>query len=405
MSKKKKKSKNKNYFDKLIDEIDLESNFSVFEVVIIVFISIIFGIIIGYLITTNRNVELSKNSKLNEFISTYNKIKKNYYKDIDEDKLIDSAINGMVSSLDDDHSMFLNETNSIEYNRSIDGEYVGIGITIQYSEEQSVIIDVKKDSPADKAGVKVNDILLKINDTDADKIYEDNFIYKAMGKAGNKVKLTIKRDDKEKVYSMKSAIIELDSVSSEMKEDNIGYIKISAFSSNTYKQFNSHLLKLEKDGMKSLIIDVRDNLGGNLLQARQVLSMFFNKNTVLYQVQSNKTKKKVYSTTFDSRNYKVVVIANGNTASPAEVLVSCFKEKYKNGIVVGEKTYGKGTIQKTLSLSTGSNVKYTTNYWFTANGEAVDGLGIKPDFEAFLSSENPDDDLQLKFALDKIKES
>ena len=397
-----KKKKNTSLIDKIFDLFDFNYNFNSFEVVIIILISIIFGIIVGYLITSNRAIELSGNSKLSEFVTVYNKIKKNYYKDVDDDKLIDAAIKGMVNSLDDDHSIFLNESNSKNYNMTNDGEYIGIGITFKYEEDKCTIIDVKKDGPADKAGVKVDDILLKINDVDVTKVYEDNFLENLMKKEGTKIKLTIKRDDKEKNIKMKTSVIEIDSVFSKMLDDKIGYIKIDTFSTKTYKQFRSQLVNLENDDMKSLIIDVRNNTGGNLQQTRQILSMFLNKGTVLYQVKSGNKKTKAYSSSFESRNYNVVVLANEYSASASEVLVSCFKEKYKNAIIVGTKTYGKGTIQKTYSLSDGSNIKYTTNYWLTANGEAVDELGIKPDFEVEQGEDTSKDD-QLEFAINKLK--
>ena len=174
MSKKKTKKKKKNnkkkknisLIDKIFDLFDFNYNFNSFEVVIIILISIIFGIIVGYLITSNRAIELSGNSKLSEFVTVYNKIKKNYYKDVDDDKLIDAAIKGMVNSLDDDHSIFLNESNSKNYNMTNDGEYIGIGITFKYEEDKCTIIDVKKDGPADKEGILEGDTLISINDVD-----------------------------------------------------------------------------------------------------------------------------------------------------------------------------------------------------------------------------------------------
>ena len=395
-----------------IEDDDTNITFTLMEVTIIILISIVFGIIVGYIITYNRS-EHNRNYHSREILEVYNNIVDNYYYEVDEDKLVDAAVEGMIGSLSDPYSYYMNKHNTEQFNESIDGYFVGIGVTVQYDKDtgNNTIIKVLDSSPAGKAGLKEGDILVKVNKTKLKGVYGDKLVKLIRGKAGSIVNITVKRGNKTKSYNVKRDIIELDSVSSKLLEENdqkIGYIRIDTFASNTYKQFNKQLKKLENKDMDSLIIDVRNNPGGHLNQARQILSLFFNKKTILYQIDNQKYKQKVYSLTKDTKDYKVAILINGESASASEVVASCFKENYKNGILIGEKTYGKGTVQKSKSLSTGTSIKYTTEKWLTSKGKWIEGKGIKPDHEVKQSDEyyekpNYETDTQLQEALKLLK--
>ncbi len=400
-------------FNELGFDLDGDSKFSIFEVIIVTFISIIFGIIVGYILTyTSTPIKAIKSDhNLEEIISTYNTLKDNYYDDVDEDSLADNAIKGMVSSLDDSYSSFMDNKTTESFNESVDGYFVGIGVTIMYSDEYNQIIKVDEDGPGDKAGLKVNDIILSVDGKSVKGVYGEELTSLIKGKSGTKVKIKIKRGDTTKNITVKRGIIEIENVTSHLLEENgkkIGYINVDIFASNTYKQFKKNLNRMEKKKAESLIIDLRDNPGGHLSQTRDILSMFFDKKTVLYELKNKNKVSKIYSSSNEKRNYPIVILVNGNSASASEVMASCFKDNYKNVTVVGTKTYGKGTVQQTIKLSSGTSFKYTTEKWLTSKGKSIDGVGLNPDINVELEQSyysNPiyENDLQIQKAVEILK--
>lgn len=396
-------------------EIDLEgdSKFSIFEVIIVTFISIIFGIIVGYILTyTSTPIKAIKSDpNLEEIISAYNTLKNNYYDDVDEVSLADNAIKGMVSSLNDSYSSFMDNKTAESFNESVDGFFVGIGVTIMYSDGYNQIIKVDDSGPGDKAGLKVNDIILSVDGNSVKGVYGEELTSLIKGKSGSKVKIMIKRGNVTKTVTVKRGIIEIENVTSHLLEENgkkIGYINVAVFASNTFKQFRKNLSRMEKKNAEALIIDLRDNPGGHLSQTRDILSMFFNKKTVLYELQNKNKVYKIYSSSNDTRNYPIVILVNGNSASASEVMASCFNDNYKNATIVGTKTYGKGTVQQTVKLSSGTSFKYTTEKWLTSKGKTVDGVGINPDInieldQSYYSNPTYENDLQVKKAVEILK--
>lgn len=396
-------------------EIDLEgdSKFSIFEVIIVTFISIIFGIIVGYILTyTSTPIKAIKSDpNLEEIISAYNTLKNNYYDDVNEVSLADNAIKGMVSSLNDSYSSFMDNKTAESFNESVDGYFVGIGVTIMYSDGYNQIIKVDDSGPGDKAGLKVNDIILSVDGNSVKGVYGEELTSLIKGKSGSKVKIMIKRGNVTKTVTVKRGIIEIENVTSHLLEENgkkIGYINVAVFASNTFKQFRKNLSRMEKKNAEALIIDLRDNPGGHLSQTRDILSMFFNKKTVLYELQNKNKVSKIYSSSNDTRNYPIVILVNGNSASASEVMASCFNDNYKNATIVGTKTYGKGTVQQTVKLSSGTSFKYTTEKWLTSKGKTVDGVGINPDInieldQRYYSNPTYENDLQVQKAVEILK--
>lgn len=396
-------------------EIDLEgdSKFSIFEVIIVTFISIIFGIIVGYILTyTSTPIKAIKSDpNLEEIISAYNTLKNNYYYDVDEVSLADNAIKGMVSSLNDSYSSFMDNKTAESFNESVDGFFVGIGVTIMYSDGYNQIIKVDDSGPGDKAGLKVNDIILSVDGNSVKGVYGEELTSLIKGKSGSKVKIMIKRGNVTKTVTVKRGIIEIENVTSHLLEENgkkIGYINVAVFASNTFKQFRKNLSRMEKKNAEALIIDLRDNPGGHLSQTRDILSMFFDKKTVLYELQNKNKVSKIYSSSNDTRNYPIVILVNGNSASASEVMASCFSDNYKNATIVGTKTYGKGTVQQTVKLSSGTSFKYTTEKWLTSKGKTVDGVGINPDInieldQRYYSNPTYENDLQVQKAVEILK--
>lgn len=407
-----KKLKMENFFNTLNFDLENDSKFSIFEVVIIIFISIVFGIIVGYVLTYTRSPlgSVKSNSKLSEIISTYNSIKDNYYKEIDDDTLVNAAVSGMIGSLDDKYSNYMDSSTTDSFNESVEGSFVGIGITIMYDGEYNKIIAVDDKGPSNKI-LKVDDLIVEVSGKDVRGIYGDDLKKLIRGKVGTTVKIKVLRNNKNLTFSIKRTNIEIETVKSnyfDVESKRIGYLDVDVISSNTYKQFNKNLKRLENKNIDSLIIDLRDNPGGHLSQTKEILSMFFNKKTVLYQLKDKDTKKKINSSSNETRSYPIVILVNDGSASASEIITSCFMENYNNIKVVGTTTYGKGTVQQSHQLSTGTSIKYTVQEWLTSKGKSINEKGIKPDEELLMNSEyysNPtyNTDNQLQKAIEILK--
>lgn len=390
------------------------NSFNTIEVLIIIIVSITFGIVVGVSLSFFRDEYRGEkvSNSLQELITVYQNILDSYYKNIDEKDLADAAIDGMMSSLDDPYSTYMDEENTETFNETVDGSYVGIGITITVDKNGDFsILDVANDSPAEKAKIKKGDVIIDIDGKELDGVSLDEVTTMVKGKEGSKLSLTILRDGKKIKKTVSRGSIDLVSVNSQvyaLNNGNAGYISISSFAANTYKQFKKELKKVEDKNIMSLIIDVRSNPGGHLSQTKKILELFIKKNKVLYQVEfkGNKTKIKDQTKTF--RSYPVVILVNSSSASASEILAAAFKDSYTNVTILGETTYGKGTVQTAYSLSDGSSLKYTTERWLTPKGKWIDGKGVTPDKEVLLTDEyleNPiaENDLQLQSALDILE--
>lgn len=421
MFKRKKKKEKKSFIKKIVDAlfideeemekkkvVDSKKRFTIFEMVIVGFILLVFGIVTGCLITmyTDTVIGAKLDSKTMEFLKTYNTIRENYYDDVNEDALIDSGISGMINSLGDEHSTYMDPSSTNDFNNSVEGKYVGVGITIKYENDVTSIIDIFENSPAAKDGLEVGDIIVEVNGIDVTGEDSSDIASIISGDVGKVINLVVLRNNERVNVTTSLAEIELDSVYTEIKEDNnkkIGYIQITNFASNTYKQFNKKLKALEKENIDSLIIDVRGNTGGHLSVVTDILDLFFDKGTVLYQIQDKKSTVKYSAKRDDKREYPVVVLTNHGSASASEILASCFKERYSDATIVGTTTYGKGTVQKTGSLSDGSSYKFTTQKWLTSKGKWINEKGVKPDVEVELGDDLGVDE-QLDAAINILKE-
>ncbi len=395
---KKKSKKTRRLFEKKKRE-----TFSLTEVGFLTLMTLMLGILLGVMLCYCKiNILDASDKKLQEIISTYNNISNNSIYNVDKDKIADAAISGMIESIDDNYSDFLTKDETKSFDQSLGGYYEGLGITITKDEaNNTVIMEVAKGSPADKAGIKRDDILISVDDKDAttDDIFT---ISDYVSKAGKKtLNVTVKRNNKELEFKMKRARVEVESATFGTYGD-LGYIDINNFALNTGKQFNEKLKEAKKYKVKGLIIDLRDNPGGHLGQVNSIVEPFFKKNTVIYQIKDNKVISKVKTNNKDSMNIPVVILVNESSASASEIVASCFAENYKNVTLVGKTTYGKGTIQKEVKLSTGSSIKYTTQKWLTSKGKWLDhenNIGIKPDVEVdYCNDKVCKEDMQLEKA-------
>lgn len=397
----------------IIFERDRDSMYSFKEVVVIMFFSLglgFFACLSFVKIFNNGRSYMALSNDLSKFVDTYYAIKDNYYGELDNEKLVDSAIKGMISAIGDEYTSYSDTDDADNFKQTVSGIYEGIGCTVGVNlDNKIVVVDMFKDSPAEKAGLKVGDIIIKIDGEDfVGKSSTDMSNYVKFSK-NSKVVLTIIRDEETMELDVERKKIEIPYVSGEVitKDDmKIGYIDISLFSSTIYDQFKRELEKLEKENISGLVIDVRGNSGGYLSGVTDILNLFLKKGDVIYQLESGNKKQIKKDTTKEKRGYPVAVLVNGGSASASEILASAIKESY-NGFVVGTKTYGKGTVQQTTTLPDGSMVKYTVQKWLTPNGNWVNEVGVEPTDTVELDisyAENPimENDNQLQKALELV---
>lgn len=360
---------------------------------------------------TKTNIT-SNDDTIEEIIETYNYIKNNYYKDVDDKILVNGAVKGMTEALGDKYSEFIEESESDTYNIILEGEYYGIGVQIADLENKQIMItNIIANSPASKTDLKAGDIITKLNGESTENMTSSDIGKQIKGAKNVEFAITIKRNDQEKTIKVRTEKVILDSVTSEIiskDSKKVGYIYISIFAANTDTQFINKLAELEQSGIDSLIIDVRDNTGGHLSAITNILSSIMNSNKVIYQISNRDGKvEKIYSSGTKSKTYPIVVLGNGASASASELLISGLRESY-GAKFVGTKTFGKGSVQELQTISsTGEQYKITTKKWLTANGNSIDGVGITPDYAVELSEEymnNPsnDTDNQLQKALEII---
>lgn len=384
------------------------------EVIIVMIFSIGIGILMcfgGISIITGKNY-LAVTKDLKKVVDTYYAIVDNYYGELDRDKLIDGAVEGMISSVGDTFTSYSDIDSTSSFDETINGSYEGIGCTVATLEDGTIsVIDMFEDSPSYKAGLKVGDIILKV-DGESYEGKNSNDISNYIKNSGkSKIVLTVKRDSEEKDISINLSKVEIPHVSGKVIEQDskkIGYIKISLFASNSYKQFKNKLDELEKSNIDDLIIDVRDNSGGYLSSVTDICNLFLDKGKVIYQLEDSKGKVKKKDTTKEKRKYDIVVLINGGSASASEILASAIKESY-GGDIVGTNSYGKGTVQQTKKLLDGSMIKYTTQKWLTPDGNSINEVGVTPTKVVELNEEyfnNPttENDNQLQEAIKLILE-
>lgn len=414
---KKKKDSNKKVKEKKIEIVNDNKTkekelYTSKEVIIVMIFSIGIGILMcfgGISIITGKNY-LAVTKDLKKVVDTYYAIVDNYYGELDRDKLIDGAVEGMISSVGDTFTSYSDTDSTSSFDETINGSYEGIGCTVATLEDGTIsVIDMFEDSPSYKAGLKVGDIILKV-DGESYEGKNSNDISNYIKNSGkSKIVLTVKRDNEEKDISINLSKVEIPHVSGKVIEQDskkIGYIKISLFASNSYKQFKNKLDELEKSNIDDLIIDVRDNNGGYLSSVTDICNLFLDKGKVIYQLEDSKGKVKKKDTTKEKRKYDIVVLINGGSASASEILASAIKESY-GGDIVGTNSYGKGTVQQTKKLLDGSMIKYTTQKWLTPDGNSINEVGVTPTKVVELNEEyfnNPttENDNQLQEAINII---
>lgn len=330
--------------------------------------------------------------------------------DIDETKAIDGAIEGYIDSLGDEYTEYIPADEMKEYTESIMGNFVGIGIyMIQNTEKNLVqVLSPIRESPAEKAGIKAGDLITKVNGVSytADQMTEMSNTIK--GEEGSNVTIEVLRGEQTLTFEVTRAKVNTNPIYSEKLENNIGYLEITSFDEGVAEDFKSKYLALKEQGIKGLVIDLRDNGGGIVDEALKIVDYIVPKNqTTLITV--DKDGKEEVSKSKEDRLVEepVVVLVNSSSASASEIMAGALKD-LKCATIVGTRTYGKGVIQQLLTLSNGAGLKITVEEYYTPNKTKINKVGITPDYEVLLETSitrEPTDanDTQLNKAKEILK--
>lgn len=378
--------------------------------IIVVITSVISAITTGVIVYNNNQIiskikqaELTKDEDLSQFLDVYANITSEYYENIDKKELLSKAITAMMNYLGDDYTTHLDDESTSDLMNELSGEYKGIGVAI--NNEDKSITKVYPNTPASKAGIIAGDIIVGFNSQNVTRMSATEVV-NLIKNNNDTFTLTLKRGENNITVSLKNENIISPNIEYEfLNGTKIGYIYIKTFSSTLDTQVKDALNSLEKAGMKSLIIDLRDNTGGYLDAANSVASMFLEKGKKIYSLNYKNKLIEYKDETSEKRNYNIVLITNENTASASEVLAAALKESY-GAKIVGTKTFGKGKVQQVMNLEDGSMVKYTSAYWLTPNGTCIDEIGINPDY--VIENENTENkdvansDKQLEYALNLL---
>jgi len=338
-------------------------------------------------------------------------LKNEYYVALDQNKLVDDALNGMVDAIGDKYTDYLTKAEWDERKKDFAGEYTGIGVSFDTNAKGDVFIaEIYEASPAQKAGLKVGDILkvfegIKLTkESDVEQMFADF--------TGDSITMKLYRPSTKALFVktvQKETIVEINATS-KVIDNEIGYIKLESFDDDIAKDFKALYSKLAAKEIKGLIIDVRDNFGGSLNQVVEICDFLLPKCTIV-SVQGQRTEKEYYYSDETGISIPITVLVNKNSASASEVLAGALKDN-KRATLVGNKTFGKGLVQNSTEFDDGSAIYYTEARYFTPSGICIHGIGIEPDIKVslakkydkyYVSSIPTADDLQLKAAIKDVK--
>ena len=379
------------------------------EVIVLIILTCFVSIGMGFFIGNRSNNILpsgKSDEHIEEFLNNYQYIMDNYYGDIDSETLMDGALSGMLEVLGDDYSTVIDEQS---FDAQLQGNYEGLGVQIYKAADGNIyVLSVFENSPAEKAGIFVGDIIVSIDGKNyKDKLASDitNYIFNSKS---NVFTFVISRDGEEHTLTLKRGSVIIPSVESKVIEQSgkkIGYIYIDIFANATASQFSNALKDLESKNIYGLIIDVRGNSGGHLTTVVDILSNFLDNKNVIYQTETKGKVAKFYSKGKVNKKYPIVILQNGQSASASELLSVSLKEQY-GATVVGEASYGKGTVQEVVT-SGDTEYKFTTKKWLSPKGNWINEVGVTPDINVTLNDvyyNDPTDanDNQLQTAINEL---
>lgn len=406
-----------------LEEFEREkNNLKVKYLIITVFVAVVVALLsseLSLMYYSNKYIDLNKIEKQQVAASNSNEknieviaetlksfrevIDREYIGEIDETKVLDETIKGYVNGLDDEYSEYLTKEDWEDFETYALGNYVGIGIYMSTDKNDNVVVvEPIKDSPAEKVGLKPGDIIVGVNDESVIGVSSENVSNMIKGEEGTKVKITVARGDEYLDFEIERKSIKIYHVESEMFENNIGYLELLTFDEGCAKELKQKYTELKNQGAQKIILDLRNNTGGLVTEALDILDLFLPKGeTVLITVDAKDNQE--LSKTNDAQYIKedVVVLVNEYSASASEIVAGALKDT-KRAQIVGKTTYGKGVIQSVFMLEDGSALKLTVEEYYTPNKTKIHKVGIKPDYEVELDLESKED-AQLNKAKELLK--
>lgn len=334
---------------------------------------------------------------------TMRMIRTQYVEPVDSDTLMQGAIRGMVKSLGDPHSLYMDEKMYKEFMMETNGSFGGIGVVIGVKDKMLTVVAPIEGTPGEKAGIKSGDQVLKIDGKETKDMALDEAVGKIRGAEGTQVVLTLRRGDEEaKEFTLTRAKIEIKTVAGKMLPDGLGYIRISMFNEHTGADFDAKFKELEQSGMKALVLDLRDNPGGLLEQSVKVAGKMVPKGPIV-SVVTRDGQREVHSSSLEEPRYRVAVLVNGGSASASEIVAGALQDTGV-GVLIGSKTYGKGSVQTIKPmLMNGGAVKLTIAKYLTPKDRSINGIGIEPDIPVDGDKENGRVDPVLDKAIEVLK--
>lgn len=344
-------------------------------------------------------------SSLMKFLFTYQAVKENYFHEVTDDVLFEGASNGMVSALDDPYSMILSGDKYESFMQSTSGEYGGIGVVIGADQKNITrIISVFPGSSAEKNGLQSGDIIKRVNNEDVSALSLSEVSDRVRGEAGTRVSLLVERENEEKLFWVERSNVSMPTVQSRLIDKNIGYIHIFSFAKHTDEEFEKQLASIKAQGADRLIIDLRMNPGGLVDTVISIMNQILTKGRVL-SYHTRNSDDRTFDITGIETPLPMVILIDRNSASASEILAGAVQDK-KEGIIIGETSYGKGTVQSVIQNGNKSALKISIAEYRTAAGRIIDKTGITPDITIKQTGHvfKQEDDNVLKKAIEVLSQ-
>ena len=317
---------------------------------------------------------------LGRFFVAMRFIESNYVQAVERRQLIDGAINGMVNSLGDPHSVYLAPQLYSQLRAETSGAFGGIGVYMGFKNGGVQVVSVIPDGPGQRAGLQAGDEILAVDGKPVEEIAPGEVALKIRGEIGTPVELLIRREGSENMtYNLTRENIKVKTVAGKMIDDKLGYIKISNFSENTGDEFKAALSELEETGMKGFVLVLRQNPGGVIDACIEIAQEIVPAGTITSVIKRDGSKE-VYTSNLESARFPIVVLIDNNSASAAELLSGALQDK-QAALIVGETSYGKGSVQTLIPMAHNDGLKLTIAKYYTPGGKCIDGVGITPDVE------------------------
>lgn len=353
---------------------------AIIGVILVAIVSSI-GTIVGLCVALNFDAKTASN--ILRFVGAMKFIESQYVTEVEEDNLVNGAISGMVRTLDDPHSIYLDKKLYNQLKTETSGSFGGIGVYMGFKDGGVQVLGVIPESPGEKVGLIAGDSILAVNSQPVSEIEPGEVALKIRGKVGTDVELLIRREGEEdKTYTITRDIIKVKTVAGKMLDDREGYVRISNFSENTGKEFKTTVSELENQGMKGLILDLRQNPGGVITSCVEIAQEIVPAGTIVSVIKRD-GEKEVYTSNLQKPKFPIVVLLDQNSASASELLSGALQDT-KAALIVGKTSYGKGSVQTVIPMFHDDGLKLTIAKYYTPNGRSIDGTGITPDVEVDL---------------------